>query len=114
MPNTPNMEREPARTIGEIFADKVLLKPVIASMVALVAGAFNLTVEVAVVDNLTTVVVFLAVVYGALGAQLDQKRLALEQAEETREAVYAPSTVKEIAASAAVTGDATIPAPPAK
>ena len=114
MPNTPNMEREPALTIGDIFAKKILIQPVIAAAVAIIAGALNLTVGDAMVDNLTTVVMFAAMIWAALGANREQKQLATKQAEETRVAVYAPATTKRLVREAAQTGDASIPDPPGK
>ena len=112
MPNTPNMDREPALTIGEIFSKKKLIQPAIAAAVAIIAGIFNLAIGDAMVDNLTTVVMFAAMIWAALGANREQKQLATKQAEETREAVYAPATTKRLVQEASVTGDATIPKPP--
>ena len=108
------MEREPALTIGEIFANKTLIRTVIASAVAIVAGLFKITVADGVVDDITTLVMFAAMFYAPFAAKREQAQLAKEQASETREAVYAPATVKEIAAKAAVTHDPTIPAPPGR
>lgn len=112
MPNTPNLEREPALTIGEMFAKKKMIQPAIAAAVAIIAGVFNLTVGDAMVENLTTVIMFAAAIYAALSANQEKKKLATDQAKETRETVYSPATVKRIANEAAVTGDATIEPPP--
>lgn len=112
MPNTPNMEREPALTIGEVFASKQMLRTYVASAVALIAAGFNLTVGDATVDNITTIIMFAAMVYAPIAAKREQAKLAEEQAAETRESVFAPATVKEIAREAAVTGDANVPDPP--
>lgn len=113
-PNTPNMEREPALTIGEMFASKPLIKPVIAAAVAVIAGLLNLTVGEGTIENLTTLVMFAAMVYAPIAAKREQAKLATEQAAETREAVYSPATAKKLVQEAAVTGDATIAPPPAK
>ncbi len=112
MPNTPNYEREPALTIGEIFANKTLIRPAIAAAVAIIAGLFNLAVGDSTVDNITTVVMFAAMLYAPIAANREQKDLATEQAKETREKVFAPSTVKEIARESAATGIAQVPPPP--
>lgn len=114
MPNTPNYEREPALTIGEIFANKTLIRPAIAAAVAIIAGLFSLTVADSMVDNITTVIMFAAMIYTPFAAKREQANLAKEQAKETREKVFAPSTVKEIARESAATGIAQVPPPPGK
>lgn len=113
MPNTPNYEREPALTIGEIFANKTLIRPAIAAAVAIAAGLFNLTIGNETVDNLTTVVMFAAMLYAPIAANREQKNLATEQAKETREKVYAPATVKRIARESAEAGEPMVDPPPA-
>ena len=114
MPNTPNMEREPAITIGEVFASKQMLRTYVAAAVAIIAAGFNLTVGDATVDNITTIIMFAAMVYAPIAAKREQAKLAEDQAAETRDAVFAPATVKRIVREAAATGDATIPEPPGK
>lgn len=102
--NTPNMDREPALTIGEIFSKKKLIQPAIAAAVAIIAGIFNLTVGDALVDNLTTVIMFAAMIWAALGANREHAQKSTEQAAETREAVYSPATTKRLVNEAARTG----------
>lgn len=121
MPNTPNYEREPALTVGEIFANKALVRPIIAATVATIAGVVSLfigdgTVITAgddVIENLTTLVMFGAIAYTPIAAKREQAKLAKEQAEKTREKVYAPATVKRIARRAATTQNPSIEPPPA-
>lgn len=107
-------QTEPALTIGEVFASKQLLRTYVAAAVAIIAGVFNMTIGDAMIDNITTIIMFAAMIYAPIAAKREQANLAKEQAVETREAVYAPATVKEIAREAAETGDATVPAPPGK
>lgn len=122
MPNTPNMEREPALTIGEIFASKALIKPIIAAAVAVIAGIVSLfigdgttiTAGDDVIENLATLVMFAAMVYAPWAAKREQANLATDQAKATREAVYSPSSVKEIARASADAREPRVPPPPAK
>src|SRR5690554_742001 len=104
--NTPtiqDMQKEPALTIGEIFANKTLIKPAIAAVVAIIAGLFNLTLGDGTVDNITTVIMFAAMVYAPIAANREQAQLATDQAKETRSAVYSPATTKRLVDRAART-----------
>lgn len=101
---TQDMEKEPARTIGEIFAKKTLIQPVIAAAVAVVAGVMNLTIGDGVVDNITTLVMFAAMLWAPISANREQAKIAQEQAEETRSAVYSPATTKRLVNRAVRTG----------
>lgn len=113
-PTIKDMEREPARTIGEIFASKKLIQPVIAAAVAIIAGVMNLTIGEGVVDDITTLVMFAAVLWAPVSANREQARLAKEQAAETRSAVFSPATTKRLVARAARTGNAAVTPPPAQ
>lgn len=111
--NQNEWETEPARQIGEIFANKVMIQPIVAAVVALLAQAFSFTVDNTVVDNITLVVTFTAMIYAAWSANREQSQKARAQAEETRNAVYAPATVQRIAEKAAATGVPDVDPPPA-
>lgn len=113
-PTTQDMEKEPALTIGEIFANKTLIRTAIASAVAIVAGLFKITVADGVVDDITTLVMFVAMFYAPIAAKREQAQLAKEQAAETRSAVFSPATTKRLVARAARTGNAAVTPPPAQ
>lgn len=113
-PTTQDMEREPARTIGEIFASKKLIQPVIAAAVAIVTGLLKVTIADGLVEDLTTLVMFGAMFYAPIAANREQANLAKEQADETRSAVYSPATTKRLVARAARTGNETVAPPPAQ
>ena len=103
---------EPARTIGETFASKAMLRTYVSATVAVVAGALNKTVSDAMVDNITLIVMFLAMATTAIIAKLEQRKLAKAQAEETRDAVYSPATVDKLVEKAAETQQPDVPPPP--
>jgi hypothetical protein len=117
LPDEPGMATEPAVTIGEVFANKAVIQPAIAAVVSIAAGIFKFTADTSdLVDQLTTLVLFLGIVWGALSAQWEARRRAKEQALVTREAVYAPATVEAIAHEQYVAGlpptEAQPPVPP--
>lgn len=105
---------EPARSIGAIFADKKLIRTTVAAGVALVAGLLNQTVGDDVVEQITTIVLFLAILWMPIQAQREKAAQNHKQATVTREAVYAPATVVRIAERAALTGDPVVEPPPAQ
>lgn len=111
--NTVEREHEPARAIGEIFANKAMLRTYVAAFVAIVSGALSVTISDAMIDSITLVAMFAAMAWGPIAAQLDHRKIAKAQAEETRDAVYSPATVKEIAREAAATRSPDVPEPPA-
>lgn len=108
VPVDPVMAQEPAREIGDIFANKALVQPAIAAVVGVVAMTFKIAVDDALVDNLTTIVTFAAFVWAALAGQQEARDRAIAQAEQTRDVVYAPSTVADVVSDAARAGRADI------
>jgi hypothetical protein len=107
IPADTDMALEPAMTIGSIFANKAMLQPVIAAGVAIISTTFKLTADdpSTLVDQITTIVMFLSMFWTAASAQWEARKRAFAQAETTREVVYAPQTVHtlvEEAATAAV------------
>lgn len=111
-PTIQDMEKEPALTIGEIFGSKTMIQPVISALVVILAGILKFTVADDLVDNLTTIVIFVGAIWGAVGANREQKKLAEAQAKETRSAVYSPATTKRLVNRAAKTGNPDIGSPP--
>lgn len=108
VPVNPKLATEPARTIGDLFADKTMIRPFIAAVIAIVAVTTGWVAADEVIDNLTTIVTTIAVVYGVWAAQRDASSRAREQAEMTRDVVYAPTTVHEVVREAAEAGTARI------
>lgn len=97
IPADEAMALEPARTIGGLFAARKLIQPVIAALVAVIAMGFGVIASSELVDNLTTIVTFGAVVYGMWSAQRGASQQAKQQAEATRAAVYSPVSAAAIA-----------------
>ena len=97
LPTTGPMATEPARTIAQTFADKVLIKTAVAAIVALASAVLKFTVADDLVENITTIIMFAAIVITPLLANKEQGDLAKKQGEDTRAAVYAPATVARIA-----------------
>lgn len=97
LPVSGPMATEPAKTIAQTFADRVMVKTIVAAIVAVVAGLLKVTVADDLVDNITTIVLFVAPMVLALIANMEQSGLAKEQGNVTREAVYSPATVAKIA-----------------
>lgn len=94
VPADPDLAEEPARTIGSIFADKVMIRTAVAALAGIVSFSFKLAIDDTMIDNITTFITFVAFAGAALFAQLDARNRAKAQAEETRDAVYAPATVE--------------------
>lgn len=101
VPANTDMAEEPAMTIGDIFANKTLIQPMIAAAVALVSGITGYVAEDDLVSNITTLIAGLAILWTAVSAQMTAANRAREQARVTREAVYAPQTVADIVDDAA-------------
>ena len=93
VPMNEQMAAEPARTIGQMFADKKLVSTFVSAVIGIISLTFGLVVDVQVVDYITTVVTLVAMAATAWTAQRANSKRATEQAEKTREAVYAPDTV---------------------
>lgn len=97
-PVNDQMAAEPARTIGQQFANATFVKAVILAVFA-IAGSIaphlvpQLNEQMA--TSITTVVVAVA---GLLVAQ-QARAVPRAQAEVTRDAVYAPKTVADIVAT---------------
>lgn len=99
VPMDEEMAKEPALTIGQIFADKVMVKTLVSALAGIVSLGFKVAVDDATVDNITTVVTLGSMVLAAFFAQWDARKRAQDQAAKTREAVYAPATVSAIVAA---------------
>lgn len=112
-PKPGDMATEPALTVGEIFADKAMIRPVVSAAVGIIAQVLNMTVSDDLTSNITLVVTFIAMAYTAYSAQTGKAESAREQAAATREVVYSPATVTAIAEAAAETGDSSVEPPPA-
>lgn len=104
VPVDPDLATEPARTIADLFADRAMVRPLIAAVVAVVAAMTGWVAEGAVIENLTTIVTTVAIFYAAWSAQVDASRRAIEQGEETRRVAYAPATVERAVTEAAFAG----------
>lgn len=100
MPRDTRMASEPAATIGDVFASKAMLQPIVAAALAIVARITGMVVDDALVSDITTMVMFAAMVWAAVSAQVIASRRAKEQAAVTRESVYSPQTVARIAMEA--------------
>jgi hypothetical protein len=92
----PDLEKEPALAVGELFADKaktkLLVTAVISVLVALgVNVAPGLDEQIVTILNTLVPLVLTVLGYQAMTVQ------AREQALDTRGLVYAPSTVERIA-----------------
>jgi uncharacterized membrane protein (DUF4010 family) len=96
VPADPDMAEEPALTIGELFANKAMVQPVVAAALAVMASITGWVADDEVVTNVTTLVTFAAIVWGVISAQITASRRAMQQAKQTREAVYAPETVASL------------------
>lgn len=90
------LDTEPARTIGEMFADKAMVKTWVTAAVGILSLTLRFTVDDRLVEDITTVVTMLATVGTVLVAQYEQKQRARAQAEATRGHVYAPATVEKL------------------
>ena len=90
------LDTEPARMIGDIFADKAMVKTWVTAAVGIISLTLRVTADDQVIEDVTTLVTMLATVGTVLMAQYEQKQRAKAQAEETRAHVYAPATVEKI------------------
>lgn len=96
LPAQSALQEEPALTFGELFGNKVLLKGVIAAIIAaLVMVGVQLPdgLDTRIADIVYTLAPIVAMLYTAVSAKTSAKR----QAEATRDVVYAPATVEAIA-----------------
>jgi hypothetical protein len=105
MPVDPRYAAEPARAIGELFSNKVMVRPVVTAAVALVAKLIGGTADDETVRLVTDLVTALAILATVVMAHLDLKDRAHHQAELTRDAVYSPDSVLELTARAAAAGE---------
>ena len=96
MTTTPDFEREPALTIGNIFANKAMIKTYVAAILGIVATGTRFVADDALIENIATVVQLAAVILTPFVAQYENGERAEQQAKATREAVYAPETVQAI------------------
>lgn len=108
VPTDHTMATEPARTIGQLIADKTMIRPLIAAGVAIAAQVFRFAVDDQLVENITTIVTTVAVLYAAWAAQQEATARARQQADMTRDAVWSPASVADAVVDAANTGDAEI------
>jgi hypothetical protein len=111
--NTNDLQTEPALTLGDIFANKALLKTYVAAAIGIISLVLNRTVADATVEDITQIVYLASLFVTPFVAQFENGQRAKEQAAVTREAVYSPATTEALVRDAAVTGDPVVPAPPA-
>lgn len=104
LPDDRDLAYEPARSIADMFADAKLVKTVIAALAGVLAALLKVTIDVEIVDQLTTIVLFIAPMITYLVANHEQSTLARKQGEKTRDVVYAPATVKRLVDRAVRTG----------
>ena len=109
-----NMSTEPARTLGDIFANKAMIKTFILAFAGIVAALFKVSVDDAFIDNIVTLIMYGSMIGTALMAQWENRQRAKEQAEATRSAVFAPATTEALVKQAAATGVPEVPPPPAQ
>lgn len=95
-PVSEEMATEPARKIGEYFADKMMVKTIVSAVFGIAAGLMSFTVDDNMINNVVTIVMFVALLLTPVFAKTEQSALAKGQAEDTRNAVYAPATVQKI------------------
>lgn len=95
------MAHEPALTIGDMFKDKAMVKTIVAAVAGLVAAAFKVGVDDAMLDNVVTIIMFGAMALTPVFAQMEARKRSEEQAKATRDAVYAPATVADLVDDAA-------------
>lgn len=96
----PDFDNEPALTIGDIFADKAMIKTYVTAILGILATGTRFVADDALIDNIAIVVQLVAVIVTPFVAQYENGERAKAQAEVTREAVFAPATVAEIEAEA--------------
>ena len=104
IPANPALAKEPALEIGKVFASKAMLQPIVAAALAIVARITGMVVDDELISDITTMVMFGAMIWAAVSAQVIASRRAKEQAAVTREAVYSPQTVARIAMEASTRG----------
>lgn len=95
VPANDKMAQEPARTIGEQFANSAYVKGLVLAAFAIVGAiAPHLVPQLtdSLATSISTIVVAIVTVIAAQQARATPKA----QAEETRAAVYAPATVADI------------------
>lgn len=103
MPNQPTvvvpmneqMAQEPARAIGEQFANSAYVKGLVLAAFAIV-GAIAPHLVPQLTDSLATSISTIVVAIVTVVAAQQARATPKQQAEKTREAVYAPATVATI------------------
>ncbi len=102
VPTDEDYALEPARTLGDLFANKAQLNAAIVAIVVIIA-MFGINVPADLSEKLTNslnvLVPLVAVIYGGFAA----KKQAVTQAEATRKRVYAPATVADLVETASNT-----------
>lgn len=91
---TGDMEREPARTIGDLFADKAMLKTFVTAVATLLAGATGIAIDDATIGAIVTIISGIGLIATPLVAQWEARTRAKEQAERTRQHVTPVTTKK--------------------
>lgn len=104
---------EPAMTIGQLMANKVLLANVITAAIALIALT-GFAVPASwdsnqIAANISTVVPVISLLFMTANTYIRQ----LRQAKDTREAVFSPATMTKLATLSAETGAPVVVPPPA-
>lgn len=97
LPDDSRMAHEPALTIGQIFANKAMIKTYVAAIVSLVSMSTTWVISDDQIGNIVEIISLIGIVVTAFMAQYEAKQRAQEQARQTRAVVYAPATVAKIA-----------------
>lgn len=97
VPSSPAMASEPARTIGAAYAGRQDVRLFITTLFAL-AAAVGLHVASGVSDQVLILADLIIPVALMLYARWKLAQNARQQAEATRDAVYAPTTVADLVA----------------
>ncbi len=96
VPAAQEMATEPAQTIGDLFADRVMVKTIVSAGVGVVAIVFRISTDDELIESVATLVTMSSLFIAAGFAQWEARKRAREQARATRAAVYAPATVAKI------------------
>lgn len=108
VPVERDLANEPAVTIGGMFADKVMVKTIVTAAVGVISLGAKFVVTDQQIEDIATIVTFIATIATMFMAQYEARQRAHAQASKTREAVYAPTTVAAIATQAVEAGNAEI------
>src|SRR5690606_12861569 len=95
-PDSIAMQAEPARTIADHFADQTMMRTLVAAVIAVCAKIFGWVADDDLIEDITTLIPVVSVLYAAWSAQRDAAKRAVDQGEMSRDAVFAPATVERV------------------